>query len=336
MRLSVAAAAIAATGLFVLPPAADWNSAAAQAASTSSGQAFPNRPIRLIVPWPPGGISDTSARILAQHMSASVGQPVIVDNRAGAGSTIGHDIVAKSSADGYTLLYADVTTTAINQTAYPKLPYDSLKDLAPVTMVGVSPLFVTAHPSLPAKSVQELVALARAKPGTLNYASAGTGSTLHLAAELFRAAANVNLTHVPFKGAGIAIGSLLSGEVVLMFSPSPPILAHVKTGALRVLATTKPTRSSVMPDVPAVAESFPGFQIFIVNGVLGPAGMPRDRIERLVGEVAKAAQVPEVQKRFESLGLETRTGTPAELAAFLKTEIARFGKLIRETGIKLD
>ena len=327
MRLSVAAA-IAATGLFVLPPAADWSSAAAQA--------FPSRPIRLIVPWPPGGISDTSARILAQHMSASVGQPVIVDNRAGAGSTIGHDIVAKSSADGYTLLYADVTTTAINQTAYPKLSYDSLKDLAPVTMVGVSPLFVAAHPSIPAKSVQDLVALAKAKPGTLNYASAGTGSTLHLAAELFRAAANVNLTHVPFKGAGIAIGSLLSGEVVLMFSPSPPILAHVKTGALRVLATTKPTRSSVLPDVPAVAESFPGFQIFIVNGVLGPAGMPRDRVERLVGELAKAAQVPEVQKRFESLGLETRTGTPAELAAFLKTEITRFGKLIRDTGIRLE
>ena len=328
MRLSAAAAAIAAAVMFALPPAVDVGIAAAQA--------FPSRPIRLIVPWPPGGISDTSARILAQHMSASVGQPVIVDNRAGAGSTIGHDIVAKSTADGYTLLYADVTTTAINQTAYPKLPYDSLKDLAPVTMVGVSPLFVVAHPSVPAKSVQELVALAKAKPGTLNYASAGTGSTLHLAAELFRAAANVNLTHVPFKGAGIAIGSLLSGEVVLMFSPSPPILAHAKTGALRVLATTKPTRSSVLPDVPAVAESFPGFQIFIVNGVLGPAGVPRDRIERLAGEVAKAAQVPEVQKRFESLGLETRTGTPAELAAFLKTEIARFGKLIRETGIKLE
>ena len=314
--------------MFALPPAAD--------VGTEAAQAFPSRPIRLIVPWPPGGISDTSARILAQHMSASVGQPVIVDNRAGAGSTIGHDIVAKSSADGYTLLYADVTTTAINQTAYPKLSYDSQKDLAPVTMVGVSPLFVVAHPSVPAKSVQELVALAKAKPGTLNYASAGTGSTLHLAAELFRAAANVNIVHVPFKGAGIAIGSLLSGEVVLMFSPSPPILPHVKTGALRVLATTKPTRSSVMPDVPAVAESFPGFQIFIVNGVLGPAGVPRDRIERLVGEVAKAAQVPEVQKRFESLGLETRTGTPAELAAFLRTEIARFGKLIRETGIKLE
>jgi tripartite-type tricarboxylate transporter receptor subunit TctC len=319
---------MAAAGIFALPPVAHLGTAAAQA--------YPSRPIRLIVPWPPGGISDTSARILAQHMTTSIGQQVIVDNRPGAGSTIGHDMVAKSSADGYTLLYADVTTTAINATAYPKLSYDSVKDLTPITMVGVSPLFVTTHPSLPVKNVKELVALAKAKPGAINYASAGTGSTLHLAAELFRSAANVNIVHVPFKGAGIAIGSLLSGEVVLMFSPSPPVLPHLKTGKLRAVATTKPTRTNVLPDVPAIAETYPGFEIFIVNGVLGPAGVPRDRIERLVGEVAKAAQMPEVQKRFESLGLETRTGTPAELAAFLTTEIARFGKLIRETGIKLE
>src|SRR6185503_20139355 len=207
---------------------------------------------------------------------------------------------------------------------------------SPVTMVGASPLFFVAHPSVPAKSVPELVALAKAKPGTLNYASAGTRSTLHLAAELFRAAANVNILHVPFKGSGIAIGSLVSGEVVLIFSASPPILPHVKSGALRALATTKPTRSSVLPDVPALAEFYPGFQIFIVNGVLGPAGLARDRIERLGAEIAKAAQLPDVQKRFEALGVETRTSSPAELAAFLKTEIARFGKLIRDTGTRLD
>ena len=273
----------------------------------AAAQAFPSRPIRLIVPWPPGGISDTSARVLAQHMTSSIGQPVIVDNRPGAGSTIGTEMVAKSAADGHTLLYADVTATAINATAYPKLSYDTVKDLTPVTMVGVSPLFLTVHAGVPAKTVQDLVALAKAKPRTLNFASAGNGSTLHLAAEMFRNAANVNIVHVPFKGSGPAMASLISGEVAIIFSASPPILPHIKTGALRALATTKPTRSNVMPDVPAVAELYPGFQIFIVNGVLGPAGLPRDRIARLGAEVAKAAQIPEVQKRFEALGLETRT-----------------------------
>jgi tripartite-type tricarboxylate transporter receptor subunit TctC len=328
MQLSrgVVLAALAAT--FAIPPGGE--------AGIASAQAFPSRPTRLIVPWAPGGVSDTSARILAQHMSANMGQPVIVDNRPGAGSTVGTDMVVRSSADGYTLLYADVTTMAINATAYPKLSYDTVRDLSPITMVGASPLFLVAHPSVPVKSVQDLVTLARAKPGTLNYASAGNGSTLHLAAELFRGAANVNIVHVPFHGAGQAMGSLLSGEVGLIFSASPPILPHVKSGALRALATTKPTRSGVLPDVPALAELYPGFQISIVNGVLGPPGLPRDRIERVQAEVAKATQISDVQKRFEALGVETRTSSPGELAAFLKTEITRFEKLIRDTGTKLE
>lgn len=320
--------AVLAATAFTIPPGGD--------AGVAAAQAFPRRPIRLIVPWPPGGISDTSARILAQHMSASMGQPLVVDNRPGAGSTIGTDIVTKSPADGHTLLYADVTATAINATFYPKLPYDTVKDLSPVTMVGASPLFLVAHASVPARTVQDLVALAKAKPGTLNFASAGTGSTLHLAAEMFRAAGNINIVHVPFKGSGPAMGSLISGEVAMIFSASPPILPHLRSGALRALATTKPVRSSVLPEVPALAEFYPGFQIFIVNGVLGPAGLPRDRIVRVGAEVAKAAQLSDVQRRFEALGVETRTSSPAELAAFLGTEITRFGKLIRDTGTKLE
>jgi tripartite-type tricarboxylate transporter receptor subunit TctC len=319
-------AAIAAT--FAIPPGGD--------AGVAAAQAYPSRPTRLIVPWAPGGITDTSARILAQHMSASMGYQVVVDNRPGAGSTLGTDTVARSSPDGYTLLYTDVTTTAINATAYTKLPYDTVKDLSPVSMVGASPLFLIAHPSIPAKTIQDLVALAKAKPGTLNYASAGTGSTLHLAVELFRSAANVNLVHVPFHGIGHAMSSLLQGEVGLIFSALPPVLPHIRSGALRALATTKPTRSSALPDVPALAELYPGFQIAIVNGVLGPAALPRDRVQRIQAEVAKAAQTPEVQKRFETLGIETRTGSSAELAAFLKAEIPRFGKLIRDTGTKLE
>ncbi len=318
-----------ATATVTVPPFGDAGLAAAQA--------FPSRPIRIIVPWTPGGINDTSARILAQQLTASMGQPVIVDNRAGAASTIGTDIVAKSNADGHTLLYTDVTTTAVNAAALTSLPYDTLKDLSPVTMVGVSPMYLVVHAAVPAKTVQDLVALAKAKPGTLNYASAGNGSTLHLAAEMFSAAANIKMVHVPFKGSGgAAMTSLVSGEVGLMFSASPPILPHIKSGALRALATTMPRRTGTMPEVPALAESYPGFQIYILSGVLVPAGVPRDRIARLGAEFAKAVHLPEVQKRFEALGLETRTSTPAELGAFVETEITRLGKLMRDTGTKLE
>jgi tripartite-type tricarboxylate transporter receptor subunit TctC len=312
----------------VLAAAALWSGVAA-------AQTFPSRPVRIIVPWVPGGINDTSARLLAQQMSVNMGQPVIVDNRPGAASTVGTDIVVKSAADGYTLLYTDLTATAINATAYAKLPYDTVRDLGPVTMVGVSPMFLVVHAGVPAKTVQELVALAKAKPG-LTYASAGNGSTSHLIGEMFRGAANIDLAHVPFKGSGQAAVSLVSREVALHFSASPPILPHIKSGALRALATTLPRRSSIMPEVPALAESYPGVQIFILSGMMGPARMPRDRVAYLGAEIAKAAQAPEVQKRFDTLGLETKTSTPEALGTFVQTEITRLGKLIRDTGTKLD
>lgn len=305
-------------------------------AGVAAARGFPSRPIRVVVPWAPGGINDTSARLLAQHMTASIGQPVVVDNRGGAASTLGTDIVAKSAADGHTLLYTDLTATAINAAAYPKLPYDTLRDLTPVTMVGVSPMFLVVHAAVPAKTVQDYVALAKARPGTLNYASAGNGSTSHLVAEMLAIAANVKLVHVPFKGSGPATISLVSGEVGMHFSASPPILPHIKSGAIRALATTLPRRSSIMPDVPALAEIYPGVQIFIMSGVVAPTGVPRERIAHLGTEFAKAVQLPEVQRRFEVLGLETRTGTPAELGAFIETEITRLGKLIRDTGTRLD
>jgi tripartite-type tricarboxylate transporter receptor subunit TctC len=291
----------------------------------------------VIVPWTTGGINDTSARILAQHVTASMGQQVIVDNRPGAASTIGTDIVAKSTADGHTLLYTDLTATAINAAAFAKLPYDTLKDLSPVTMIGVSPMYLVVHAAFPAKTVQDLVALAKAKPGTLYYASAGNGSTLHLAAEMLCVAANIKMVHVPFKGAGgAAMTSLIAGEVGMIFSASPPILPHLKSGALRALATTMPRRTGTMPDVPALAETYPGYEIYILSGVLVPTGVPRDRIARLGAEFTKAVQLPEVQKRFDGLGLETRTSKPEELGAFVETEINRLGKLMRDTGVKLE
>src|ERR1043166_1957285 len=209
-------------------------------AHAASAQDYPNKPVRLIVPWPPGGISDTSARLLAQHLSPALGQQILVDNRAGAGSTIGADLVAKAAPDGYTLLYTDVTAQAINATLYTRLAYDTVKDFTMITMVGASPLYRCLHPSLPARSVAELIAVAKAKPGTINYASAGNGSTLHLAAELFRSEAGINIVHVPYKGSGAAMGSLLSGEVIMIFSAAPPVLPHISTGALLALATTAP------------------------------------------------------------------------------------------------
>jgi len=305
-------------------------------AGWAAAQTFPSRPIRLIVPWPPGGISDTGARILAQHMSASLGQPVVVDNRGGAASVIGTELVVKSNADGHTLLYTDLTATVINAAGLPKLPYDTLRDLSPVTMVGASPMVMTANGNLPAKTVAELVSLARAKPGTVTFASAGTGSTLHLAGEMFQGAAGAKLLHVPFKGAGPATTSLVSGEVSLLFTASPPVLPHIKTGALRALAVTTASRSKALPDVPALAESYPGFEIFILSGVLGPARLPADRVGTLGKELARALRLPEVQQRLELLGMETRTSSPEELTQFLQREIGRFGKLIRDSGIRME
>jgi tripartite-type tricarboxylate transporter receptor subunit TctC len=301
-----------------------------------SAAEYPVRPIRFIVPHAAGGSNDIIARILAPRLADTLGQPVVVDNRGGAASTIGTDIVAKSAPDGHTLLYTDLTATAINAAAYPKLPYDTLKDLTPVTMVGVSPMFLVVHAGVPAKTVQEYVALARAKPGALNYASAGNGSTSHLIGEMLRLAAKIDIAHVPYKGSGPATISLVAGEVGMHFSASPPILPHIKSGALRPLATTLPRRSKIMPDVPALAEIYPGVEIFIMSGVVAPTGVPRERIAYLGAEIAKAVQLPEIQRRFEVLGLETRTSTPAALGAFIETEVSRLGKLIRDTGTKLD
>ena len=306
--------------------------AASQGVARTAAQTYPSQPIRLVVPWPPGGTADTLGRIIAQHLATSFGQQVVADNRPGAGSTIGVGIVAKSTADGHTLLYTDVTTITINATFYPKLPYDTIRDFTPVTMVGTSPLLLVVHPSVPARTVRELVAHAKAEPGALNVSSAGNGSALHLAAEMFRAETGINLVHVPYKGGGPAMTALLGGEVQLNFAGIITALPHLKAGALRALATTKSTRSQLLPDVPALAETYPGFEILLVNGMLGPAGLPPQIVAKLNSEVEKVLAKPDVIQRFEALGVETKTSTPEELMAYIKTEIGRFGKIIRETG----
>ena len=300
------------------------------------GPGFPSRPIRLVVPWPPGGISDTSARILAQHMSASVGQPVIVDNRAGAGSTIGTDLVAKSSADGYTLLYADVTTTAINATAYPKLAYDTREGSRSRDHGRRLAALSHGAAAVPAKTVQDLVALAKAKPATLNFASAGTGSTLHLAGELFRAASGVEHRARAVQGIGAGDGvDRLGRSPAHLFGVAADPAAYqdrrpARAGDDQADAIERAARRA------RARRAYPGFRIFIVNGVLAPAGIARDRTERIGTEVAKLPRSWRCRSASKRSAWRPARAPPAELAKFLDTEIGRFGKLIRDTRTRLE
>ena len=305
-------------------------------AHAAHAQTYPVKPLRIIVPFPPGGITDTAARVLAQHLTTNLGQQVVVDNRPGGNSIIGTELVAKAAPDGYTLFYGDLATTAIVTALYPKLPYDLFKDLAPVSMVGVSPLVLVVHPSLPVATVKDLVSLAKARKGQINYASAGTGSTFHLAAELLRYEAGIDIVHVPFKGSGPAMPALLSGEVAMIFSTTPQVLPHIRAGRLRAVAVTAPTRVSFLPGIPAVAETYRGFEMFSVGGVLGPAGMPSGVVEKLNKEIATVVGRPDVRERFEALGTQSKTTAPDELGGYLKTETARFGKLIRISGTRAD
>ena len=305
-------------------------------AHATFAQTYPARPIRIVVPFPPGGITDTAARVLAQHLTTNLSQQVIVDNRPGGNSIIGTDLVAKAAADGYTVFYGDLATTAIVTALYPKLPYDLFQDFAPVSMVGVSPLLLVVHPSLPVTSVKDLVALAKARKGQINYASAGTGSTFHLAAELLRHEAGIDIVHVPFKGSGPAMPALLSGEVAMIFSTTPQVLPHIRAGRLRAVAVTAPSRVSFLPGIPAVAETYRGFEMFSVGGVLAPAGLPPGVVERLNKEIASVVNRQDVRQRFESLGTQSKTTTPEELGAYLKAETAKFAKLIRISGTRVD
>jgi tripartite-type tricarboxylate transporter receptor subunit TctC len=295
---------------------------------------YPNRPIRLVVPFSPGGSSDAVSRLLSQKLSAQLGQQVVVDSRPGAGGNLGADIVAKSKPDGYTLLFA-AGSFAVNVSLYEKLPYDPLKDFEPVAHVcRVNGILVT-HPSVKAASVQELVALAKAQPGALNYASAGSGTILHLAGELFKTQAGVNLTHVPYKGSGPALSDLIGGQVQVMFANVPGTLQHVKAGKLRVLAATGDRRASALPEVPTIAESgLPGFQAATWFGILAPAGTPREIVAKLNAEIAKALAAPELVEHLRNEGADVVGGSPEQFRAFLKSEVERWGPVVKAAGIK--
>ena len=299
-------------------------------------QDYPNKPIRFIVPQPPGGTSDILARAFARKLSENMHQQVVVDNRAGASGTIGTDLAAKSTPDGYTIVLA-YTTHTTTPSIYGKLPYDPVADFAPITIATAAPLFLVVHPKIPVTSVKELIAYAKTRPGELNFCSAGNGSGSHLAGELFNTMAGVKLTHIPYKGSGPAITELIGGQVQLMFAGIVPIDPHVKAGRVRGIAVSSAKRSAAVPQVPTITESgLPGFEVVGWYGVLAPAHTPQAIIDRLHREFLRILQTPEIRDRLTSEGAEPVGNSPAEFTAFLKTDIARWAKVIKAAGAKLD
>jgi tripartite-type tricarboxylate transporter receptor subunit TctC len=299
-------------------------------------QTYPHRPIRLLVPYAAGGGVDVMARLVSPKLSERLRQQVVVDNRAGATGNIGAALAAHAAPDGYTVLFAGASL-AINVSLYSKLPYDVLKDFAPVTEVAQSPNIVLVHPSLPAKSIRELIALARARPGQLNYASGGSGSTLHLTAELFKILANVDIVHVPYKGTGPAIVAVIGGEAALAMPPLAGMLMYVETGRLRALAVTSTKRLQLLPQVPTVAEAgVPGFESGQQYGVLVPAGTPASIVTKLQNELANVVRLPDIDEQITRQGSIPVGSTPQEFGVRLRQEIDKWAKVVRTSGARVE
>ena len=311
--------------------------ALAGAAPVAFAEAWPDKPIRLIVGFAPGGFTDVLGRLIGQKLSERLGQPVLVENKAGAAGTRGADLVAKSRADGYTLLLAHSNSNSVAPSLYPKLPYDVIKDFTPIIAVANTPLLLTVNPNVPAKNVKEFIALARSKPNGLRFASSGGGSAQHLAAERFQLATGTEMTHIPYKGSGQAIVDLLSGQVELNFESPPNVMTHAKAGKLRLLAVTSAKRSPILPDVPTMAEAgVRNAEMLQWFAVMGPAKLPADITRKLNTEIAAILKQPDVQEKIASQGGEIMGGTPEEFARFLATDTAAFGRLVKEANIKLD
>jgi len=299
-------------------------------------QSWPSRPIRMVVPLSPGGFADVPGRILAARLSSLLGYNVFVENRPGAGGTIGADFVAKSAPDGYTLLFTG-TPHVISAWIYKKLPYDALKDFEPVALVASGPYVLVVNPQLPVHSVRELVAAAKAQPGKIDYASSGNGSAQHLVSALFASMAGIELNHVPYKGSGPAMQDLLGGQVKVSFAGIPNVLPHVKAGRLRALAVSTPQRSPDLPDVPTVAEAgVPGYQATLWLNLAAPAGTAGDIVQRIYAETARALQDAELQQSFRSAGVEASPMSPQELAGFMRGEYEKWGKVVRDTGATVN
>jgi len=311
--------------------------ATAVVAPTVLGQAFPTHAAKLVVPFPPGGPLDSTGRLIADKVSAAWGQPVVVENKPGAGGNIGADLVAKSAPDGYTIVMGALSTHAVNPSLYSKMPYDAVKDFAPITLVAVTPNVLVVNPKLPVNSVKDLVAYAKANPGKLSFASGSNGSAGHLAGELFKTDTGTDIVHIPYKGAAPAMQALLAGDVQFMFDNLASAMAQVKAGKVKALAVTTPQRSPLAPDLPTMAEAgLPGFDITTWYGLLAPAGTPKDVVAKWNAEVVRVLKTPEVRDQLAARGAEASPTTPEEFAAFIGREIPKYAKIIKASGAKVD
>jgi len=290
----------------------------------------------MIVPFPPGGISDTLARVTAQQFSEAMSQQFVVDNRPGAGTTLAADLIAKAQPDGYTLYFTDVTTHAINATLYAKLPFDSVRDFSAIALAAQSPLVLVVHPSMPVKSVPEFIALAKAKPDAVIYASSGNGTIIHLAMEAIRSQAGIKMVHVPFKGSAPAANAVLAGEVAASFTTTPAALPLTSSGRLRAIGVSGAKRSDAFPGVPAIGESLKGYDIILYSGLLGPAGLPAEITGKLHASVMAMMKQPKVIDQWKRYGAAPVTMTPAQVAEHIKSDIAKLGKIVKSSGATID
>lgn len=298
------------------------------------GQPYPTRPIRMIIPYPPGGGSTVIGRQLAQKVSEGLGQQLVVDNRGGANGTIGMELAAQAPSDGYTIVFALTAQLAINPSFYPKLPYDPVRDYTPITLLGSAPYLLVAHPAVPARSVKEILALAKSRPGKLTYASSGTGGIPHLAFEMLQSMGGIDIVHVPYKGGGAALPDLLGGQVQFLISTVSPVLPHVRSGKLNAIGVTSPKRLPTLPDLPAIAETIPGYAVLTWYAVLAPARTPKNIVARLNAEFVKALNVHEIKERLKTYDFEVIGSTPEQLGKYIRTEIATWAKVVKASGVK--
>ncbi len=296
-------------------------------------QSYPERPITLVVPFAAGGSTDILARIVGEHLRQALGQPIVIENRAGASGNIGTASVARAAPDGYTIVFNTMSVHTMNHALFAAMPFDGVKDFAPIALLAYVTNTMVVHPSVPAKTVAEFIAYAKAHPGKINYASAGAGSTNHLCAALFEKMAGVEMVHVPYRGGAPAVADTVGGQTQLFFTAGTQSLEHVKAGRLRLLAVTEDKRSSLLPDVPTVGETLPGYEMAVWYGAFAPAGVPRDVVARLNGEINRILFLPDVKKRMDDIAVEVAKSTPAELAGMTQRDAEKWGRIIKQLGV---
>ncbi len=307
------------------------------AGSAMAQSDYPSKPIRMIVGFPPGGISDVVARAVANEASTVLGQTIVVENRPGAGTTIASDVVARAKPDGYTLLFQDMTTHAINASLYAKLPYDTVKDFSPIALVSSTPLMLVINAKSPAKTVKDLVNRLQEKPGAYSYGSSGNGTIIHLASEMMNEATQSDVVHIPYKGSAPLVTAVISGEIEYAFSSMPPAISQVKSGKLRALAVSTPSRVAILPDVPTIKEAgVPEAEVTLYSGVLGPANMPKEIVAHLNKAFGQALKSEKIVENFRNLGAEPLNVSPEKMAQLLESEMPRYAKVVQETGTKID